>query len=1051
MLWWCFLIFLLSLFQAFCFSSPSPSPFPSPSPQLCHHDDRSTLLQLKQKHYHVLSNHPLNSWKPNTDCCYWEGITCNGTTGHVISLDLSDLSLFGSLRSNSSLFHLHHLQMLNLSYNYFSGQIPSQISQFTNLVSLNLSFNYFEGQIPPEISQLTKLAFLDLSYNGYSQLEIMDLGTFVQNLSSLIELHLDEVNLSAPKNRGWCHDLSSSLPNLQVLTMYYCSLMGPLDLSISNLRFLSVLFLDDNDNISSTVPSSLMNLTSLTVLRLASCGLHGDFPINVFLLPNLKYIDLYENFLLSGHLPEFPQENNALQHLEVGLTKFQGKLPGSVRNLKVLNSLGLLGLNLSGPIPPFLPNLTHLNMLDLSSNSLSGPIPTFFRGSFPNLETLYLDDNLLQGPIHSYLFFLSRKVGLSYNQFNGVINEPIQNISVFSPRPRLFTVAGNNLRGQDLMRSISNFTGLFWFLDLSFNDFSYMVEDTNLSNDSLSTKSSGEIFVNAQIQSFRFGSCNVSKFPDFLRNQMELYELDLSYNRINKLPVFLGDLKELSYLDISSNKFDGVIPNWIWQKNFMGLNLSNNFFTGLELPLPNQSDIGSLEYLDLHSNKIQECLSIVPYFPQPFNESNREFVSHILGNLTFLLSQLSYLSISNNKLTGRIPFSFCNGSHLNILDLSNNQLSGTIPTCFGSTNLGVLNLEGNKLHGPIPPFKHGCNLHTLKLNKNMLQGKIPRSLGNCRDIKVLDIGNNQLNDTFPYWLENLSKLEVLVIRSNKFGGPIAQLPQANSSFPSLHVIDLSFNNFTGNLPVEYICHWKAMMVDENYSALGNRYLRPPNSYEVYYQDTLATMDKGLYLKMPRVLTTFVSVDLSNNSFEGKIPDALGNLKALKVLNLSGNSLSGQIPFSLGNLSELESLDLSRNKLSGEIPRQLASLTSLEVLDLSYNNLTGSIPHGNQFNTFSNDSYKGNVGLCGFPLSIECRVRERALPPTSTFQQEEDDATSSFDWIFALAGYCSGLIVGLVIGQQLFWRKNRCSKFISRLVVSKQRKWSRKIKQHKRRR
>ena len=69
-----------------------------------------------------------------------------------------------------------------------------------------------------------------------------------------------------------------------------------------------------------------------------------------------------------------------------------------------------------------------------------------------------------------------------------------------------------------------------------------------------------------------------------------------------------------------------------------------------------------------------------------------------------------------------------------------------------------------------------------------------------------------------------------------------------------------------------------------------------------------------------------------------------------------------------NLTNLEWLDLSFNKLSEEIPSQLVDLTSLEVLKLSHNQLTGPIHSGNQFNTFNNDSYTKNLGLCGFPLS-----------------------------------------------------------------------------------
>ncbi|XP_043691604.1 putative receptor like protein 25 [Telopea speciosissima] len=267
-------------------------------------------------------------------------------------------------------------------------------------------------------------------------------------------------------------------------------------------------------------------------------------------------------------------------------------------------------------------------------------------------------------------------------------------------------------------------------------------------------------------------------------------------------------------------------------------------------------------------------------------------------------------------------------------------------------------------------------------------------MANCKELVVLDIGNNQLNGTFPYWLENLSELRVLVMRSNNF----------------------------------------AMMLPENNSELN--YLHKSSGY--YYQDTVAIVYKGLFLEMQGILSTLITIDLSNNNFKGKISDALGNLKALKVLNLSGNSLTGQIPFSLGNLGKLESLDLSRNKLSGEIPRQLISLTFLSVSNVSYNNLIRSIPQGSQFDTFSNASYEGNAGLCGLPLSRKCGVPDRALPPTSMFQQNED-STHLFDWKFAVAGYCSDLIVGLIIRQQLFWRGNRYSVCGLRIKEPKRRK------------
>ncbi|XP_042012458.1 receptor-like protein 9DC3 [Salvia splendens] len=129
--------------------------------------------------------------------------------------------------------------------------------------------------------------------------------------------------------------------------------------------------------------------------------------------------------------------------------------------------------------------------------------------------------------------------------------------------------------------------------------------------------------------------------------------------------------------------------------------------------------------------------------------------------------------------------------------------------------------------------------------------------------------------------------------------------------------------------------------------------------------------KGLDQLLLWLLDTLTTIDLSSNRFSGSIPPSLGNLNTLRFLNLSRNTLGGHIPSSLGRMSLLESLDLSSNKLDGEIPSGLARLTFLAKLNLSMNNLEGQIPQSTQLSTFGNESYVGNVGLCGFPLTKKC--------------------------------------------------------------------------------
>ncbi|KAH0733742.1 hypothetical protein KY285_009449 [Solanum tuberosum] len=232
-------------------------------------------------------------------------------------------------------------------------------------------------------------------------------------------------------------------------------------------------------------------------------------------------------------------------------------------------------------------------------------------------------------------------------------------------------------------------------------------------------------------------------------------------------------------------------------------------------------------------------------------------------------------------------------------------------------------------------------------------------------------------------------------------------------FPQLRIIDLSYNAFSGNLPMGLFQHLKAMRtIDQSLKAPRSSYI------ESYYQDSITIATKGMDREIVSILYLYTALDLSSNKFRGKVPSILGDLVALHVLSLSHNELQGQIPSSLGNLSSIESLDLSVNQLSGKIPHKLASLTSLAFLNLSYNHLQGCIPQGPQFHTFENNSYEGNDGLRGFPISKGCgndQVSETNYTESALDHDQESNSEFLNDfWKGALMGYGSGLCIGLSI-------------------------------------
>ena len=358
--------------------------------------------------------------------------------------------------------------------------------------------------------------------------------------------------------------------------------------------------------------------------------------------------------------------------------------------------------------------------------------------------------------------------------------------------------------------------------------------------------------------------------------------------------------EKLEFLDLSNNIIHGRISKSDSQgwKSLTDLDISNNFLTQIE-----QHPWKYITVLNLRNNTIQGTISIPP-------PSTRAFL------------------FSNNKLFGQIPPSSPSLSSLEYLSLTHNNLSGTIPSCLGnfSTQLTILHLNNNNLQGRIPnAFANGsCSLRSLDLNSNNLEGPFPRYLVDFDELEVVNVGNNMIGDTCPCWLGSLPELKILVLRSNRFYGPLC-LPNIMLPFEALRIIDLSHNEFTG-----FLSRWIFVILEamKNVDEKGSDGLYMQGE-EDYYQDSVTVTVKGRDLVLKKIITIFTTIDLSSNQFQGEIPQVLGDFKSLIVLNLSHNGLTGSISVSFANMTALESLDLSSNKLHGRIPEQLLSVIAVE--------------------------------------------------------------------------------------------------------------------------
>ncbi|XP_074284265.1 receptor-like protein EIX2 [Silene latifolia] len=580
----------------------------------------------------------------------------------------------------------------------------------------------------------------------------------------------------------------------------------------------------------------------------------------------------------------------------------------------------------------YLLELRQLETLDLSDNDFSYSSIPIFMGSMKQLRYLILSSSSIGGLVPYELGNLTnlQVLDLSYNMLlGGKIPTSIGKLS----KLQFLNIGFNRMEGTVL--SESHFVNLSSLILL---DMIETMLTLNLSSDWVPP---------FQLQDLGADTCKINgEIPPWLQTQKNLLSLYLSNANISGImPIWFHTMQRLNMVDLSNNNLSG---SPIFPIHFNLMILSNNSLSGEFLS--NGSKTGVYREADF------------------LNLSDNLFSGPILEGLTHIMPNLTTLLLSNNHINGQIPNSLCQLTSLNYLDINNNSLSGDIPNCFANfTSLTFVRLSYNKLIGHIPCFNNrdtyqgGLDLEFyLHLNDNMLSGEVPSCLNDLPNLKVLDIGGNQLSGKMVKWFsaEKFRELQIFRLRGNKFSGTI---PKQICSLPHLQIMDFAHNHFMGYIP----------------RCLSNlTSMTSPNASQDTYTYDVSEVIQGIEYAYTSTLRYLVDIDLSSNNLVGSIPVDITKISGLLSLNLSYNHLSGTIPVNIGGLKSVVSLDLSNNKLGGNIPTSMGELYSLSHLNLSYNNLSGPIPTGNQLQTLSDQAsiYAGNPYLCGDFLPKKCKSK-----------------------------------------------------------------------------
>ncbi|KAK4749997.1 hypothetical protein SAY87_027446 [Trapa incisa] len=554
-------------------------------------DDFDALVALKQGFQ--FPDPALASWNTSSpsSVCLWRGVRCSN--GRVVSLDLTDLNLYGSvsplvtrldclhelsLAGNNftntiRIENLSTLQFLNISNNQLSGDLdwnylsiqnlevldaynnnftaslPTGILSLSSLRYLDLGGNYFYGEIPSCYGNLVGLEYLSLAGNDLQGRIPVELG----NLTKLREIYLGYYNSfegGIPREFG-------RLTSLVHMDLSSCELDGKIPHELGNLEALDTLYLHIN-LLSGKIPNQLGNLSSLVNLDLSNNALTGEIPPEFVNLKRLKLFNLFMN-RLHGSVPDFVADLPSLEILALWMNNFTGKIPRSLGQNGRIQVLDLSSNKLTGPIPPDICSQNQLEVLILLKNFLFGPIPKGL-GACSSLVRVRMGQNYLNGSIPSGFIYLPRLnlMELQSNYLSGTLSENSNTDSKSKPVHLGQLNLSNNRLSGPLPSSLSNYSSLQILL-LSGNQFS-------------------------------------GPIPPSIGELHQMLKLDLSQNRLSgDIPPEIGDCYHLTFLDMSQNNLSGPIPPEIAGIHILNyLNLSRN---RLDQTLP--KSIGSMKSLTM--------------------------------------------------------------------------------------------------------------------------------------------------------------------------------------------------------------------------------------------------------------------------------------------------------------------------------------------------------------------------------------------------------------------------------------------------------------------
>lgn len=711
-----------------------------------------------------------------------------------------------------------------------------------------------------------------LGLMGYSSRErLQDVGR--DDLSYLCKFKFCKINIKTISDQEKSL-LSKDFSNVNMCHMNLQTIPVLLYPHASKIQFLDV-----SENPSISIPSdfiqSCYNLIEVKFIH----NKVSEFPGNLTLAPNLRFLDVRQNYIRSitdsvrldrvAHLSFLDLQGNFLTQLPSSFSRLQ--------HLKYLN----LSSNMFPEFPSQITLLSNLVDLDISFNKIK-TLPDEI-GNMESLEKLAISNSFLRRLPESFTKLSTLKeLDIRYNL--------LQNIDLLGSLPQLSVLYASKNSVTALESNFSRLK-LFYFDRNPITNVKFKSPHSTLTT-------------------LNLFKAQIAALLDSLLDTIPLIEkLVLDRNHITTLPSKIGSLKHLRHLSIVANQLDAVPSEIGLLTSLQRLDLHDNNI----MQLPEQIwTLSSLEYLNVASNLLE-------FFPKNIVHSSMSHSSVSSSETDFVNMLTTFPDSGRRPSTLSISSSYDEYRPKSMAVSSNNNAKSQSPKTVSSTESSFRGASNNTR------LTLAQSLRTLILCDNQLNEESFAEISLLTELEVLNISYNEF-DEIPFGalrrlthltafyisgnnissipgddLEALTGLNIFVANSNR----IHNLPAELGKVPHLTVLDVGSNILKYNIhnwPYDWNWRFNRELQYLNFS--GNRRLEvnsanfPNSSYrrEVDMSDFSILSDIRILGLMDVTLTAYSAPDQTENcrvrtygseihSYSFGLADSLGNNRNLAITDM----------------------------------------------------------------------------------------------------------------------------------------------------------------------